>query len=268
MVLSDDPFEKVFGHLDSSEPPNSVVSKKRKAEEGQRENLLVYETMPAQLLNAYGMAGFVKMEHAKVWEELNKPLKTGAKYMTELCSAEEERRGVAINRFLQVIVEYMKYQKTDGMMAQNKFILKEEIHTQVYREIDVIYDAAVYCLAGKKQYNRKGASRLRSAVSFDPTATKSTETLKGHAQTMYKWIGMRKSRLRMLMSWQSAGGLPYVAGTHLVGVQCFASCGNTYHKKGDKTVSLEEFQAAVEKRHEMDIQGHEYLNAEASEDFQ
>ena len=46
--------------------------------------------------------------------------------MTELCSGEEERRGAGINRFLQVLVEYLKYQKTDGMKKQNQFILKEE----------------------------------------------------------------------------------------------------------------------------------------------
>ena len=46
--------------------------------------------------------------------------------MTELCSGEEERRGAGINHFLQVLVEYLKYQKTDGMKNQNQFILKEE----------------------------------------------------------------------------------------------------------------------------------------------
>ena len=48
-------------------------------------------------------------------------------------------------------MEYQKYQKTEGMMKQNKFILKEDIYTQLYREIEMIYPSAVYCLAGKKQ---------------------------------------------------------------------------------------------------------------------
>ena len=131
MVASQDDFASVFGKL--ADPPVDGVSLERKPEDqGTRENLRVYETMPAQLLNAYGMAAFSTMEKEKVWEEVNKPLKTGAKYMTELCSAEEERRGVGINRFLQVLVEYLKYQKTEGMMKQNKFVLKEEIHTQLF----------------------------------------------------------------------------------------------------------------------------------------
>ena len=266
MVASQDDWENVFGKL--AEPPVDSVSLKRKADEQgtrekTRENLRVYETMPAQLLNAYGMAAFSTMEKEKVWEEVNKPLKTGAKYMTELCSAEEERRGVGINRFLQVLVEYLKYQKTDGMIKQNKFILKDEIYAQLYKEIEMIYNAAVYCLAGKKQYQRKGASSLRSGVSFDPAADrKCPTTLKDQAKILYNWIGIKQSRLRMLMAYQSAGGLPFVSATHLLGVQCFLSCGNAYHETGDKTVSLEVFQNAIAKRHEMEIQGHMYLKAD------
>jgi hypothetical protein len=265
MVTNLGDFDSIF------EKPGSDVSLKRKAEgQGQREYLRVYETMPAQLLNAYGMAGFAKMDKEKVWEEINKPLKTGAKYMTELCSAEEERRGVGINRFLQVLVEYLKYQKTEGMRKQNEFILKEEIYTQLYKEIDLIFQAAEYCLAGKKQFNKKGAAGLRSAVSFDtPTATRSVEQLKAYTQILYTWITSSKSRLRMLMGWQSAGGLPYVSWTHLYGVQCFVSCGNMYHGEVGKSVSLEVFQNAVVKRHEMELQGHSYLKAEDhAEDFQ
>ena len=107
------------------------------------------------MLNSYGMAGFTQMSLEKVWEHLNKPLKTGAKYMTELCSAEEERRGVGINRFLQVLVEYLKFQKTNNVMTQNKFIMKDDLYTQLYKEIDMIYDAAVYCLAGKNSIRIK-----------------------------------------------------------------------------------------------------------------
>ena len=33
--------------------------------------------------------------------------------------------------------------------------MKEEIYTQLYKEIELIYEAAVYCLAGKKMYQKK-----------------------------------------------------------------------------------------------------------------
>ena len=269
-MFSQSEFDSVFSQPGSVSQPGDGVSQgaKRKApEEARREYLRVYETVPAQLLNAYGMARFATMEQDKVWEEFNKPLKTGAKYMTELCSIEEERRGVGLNRFFQVLVEYLKYQKTPSMRQQNKFILKEEICEQLYKEIDAIYESAVYCLAEKKQYTKKGASSLRNAVSFDKAATKSEETLKGHAEKVYKWITLKQSRLRMLMGWQAAGGLPYVSGTHLFAVQCFINCGNANHNQNEKMVSLEAFQNAVMKRHCMEVEGHAYLKEDLSEDF-
>ena len=68
MVASQDDFSSVFGKL--ADPPVDGVSLKRKPEDqGTRENLRVYETMPAQLLNAYGMAAFPTMEKEKVWED-------------------------------------------------------------------------------------------------------------------------------------------------------------------------------------------------------
>ena len=222
--------------------------------------------MPAQLLNAYGMAAFTTMEPAKVWEEFNKPLKTGAKWMTELCSLEPERRGVGINRFLQALVEYLKYQKTEVMEKQNKAVLKDEIFAQLYKEIEAIYESATYCLSGKKGYNKKSGGSLRSGVSFSQPSEKKQDTeLKVHAEKMYKWMTLPKSRLRMLMGWQAGGGLPYVAGTHLYGMRCFVSYGNASHNHGDKTVSLEEFQDAVCKRHEMEYKRHAYLQAEEND---
>ena len=133
MVHSEEDFDSVF--VAPAKTSEGVSSKRKAVEQGQRENLRVYETLPAQLLNAYGMAGFAQMEQEKVWEDMNKPLKTGAKYMTELCSADPKRRGVGINRFLQVLVEYLKYQKTDRMMKQNEFILKPEIYEQLYKDL-------------------------------------------------------------------------------------------------------------------------------------
>ena len=69
---------------------------------------------------------------------------------------------------------------------------------------------------------------------------------------------------------RQAGGLPYVSGTHLLGVQCFLACGNKYHDgEGDKAVTLQVFQNAIAKRHEMELQGHAYIKSEENDqDFQ
>ena len=92
--------------------------------------------------------------------------------------------------------------------------------------------------------------------------------MKEYTKTLYDWISQKSSRLRMMMGWQAAGGLPYVSGTHLLGIQCFVNYGNAYHNTVDRTVSLEAFQKAVLKRHEMEHQGHTYLTQEdAAEEY-
>ena len=262
-----DVFEDVFGNLEpkSGSKADVGMSLKRKApDQGERETLRVYETVPAQMLNGYGMAAFAKMPPDKVWAELNKPLKSGAKYMTELCSPEDERRGVGINRFLQVLVEYLKYQKSPAIIKQNEFILKTDLFTQLYKEVDCIYVAAIYCLAAKKQYTKHGASSLRTGVSVEEDQFKKTpEKLKEHSIVLYKWLQRPQSRLRMLMSWQSAGGLPYVCGTHLLAHQCFVDFGNTYHDQNSGVgITEESFQNALVKRHEMELSGHSYLKSD------
>ena len=261
-------FDDVFGDMmtikAASQNSEAAAKRRKKDDEGPRDYLRVYETMPNQFLNAYGMCGYHTMPTSKVWEELNKPQRTGAKYATELCSAEEDRRGVGINRGLQVLVEYLKHQRQEKTMRQNEFMLKKDIYEKLYKEVDLIYDAALYCLAGKKQYTKQGASVLRSSVSLDShTDKKSEQKLKEYSETLYKWIQLEQSRLRMLMKWQSAGGLAFVSWTHIMALQCFLLHGNMCHQGvGDQKVSLEVFQNAILRRHAMQSEGSTYSNSD------
>ena len=61
-----------------------------------RAYLKVFETAPAQLLNAYGQGQFVVLPDDKVWHALCQPLATGAKYGTELASEEYLRSIIVI----------------------------------------------------------------------------------------------------------------------------------------------------------------------------
>ena len=75
---------------------------KRKLADGAPRNYLhLYETLPCQMLNAYGPANFPALADSMVWLEMSKPQKTGALFMSELCSVDIERRGVGINRALE-----------------------------------------------------------------------------------------------------------------------------------------------------------------------
>ena len=91
--------------------------------------------------------------------------------------------------------------------------------------------------------------------------------MKDHAKVLYDWIVLPKSRLRMLMSFQSAGGLAYVCHSHFFALECFLICGNVYHQGlGDKGVTLEVFQNAIVRRHSMESEGHAYVKSEHNVD--
>ena len=79
-----DDFNSVFASLNgdgkrkAEDGDSADVSKRHKAEgQGEREELRLYETMPSQMLNAYGMAAFAQMDHKKVMEDLTSRRRLG-----------------------------------------------------------------------------------------------------------------------------------------------------------------------------------------------
>jgi hypothetical protein len=155
----------------------------------QRTWLRVYETLPAQMLNAYGIGRYSQLTDQAVWEHLTKPLKTGAAYMTEYASKDGERRGIAINRWLLSVLNFCQYQKQSTTQMQNESILKDKMCKEVYAEIDKILPALVYCLAPKKAGVKSGASALRaSAMVSEPGAQtgaeKTPEALEEHSKAL------------------------------------------------------------------------------------
>ena len=63
------------------------------------------------------------------------------------------------------------------------------------------------------------------------------------------------SRIRMLLHWQNAAGLPFVASVHHRAVQCFKYHGNVKHENNDATVGLASFQEAIKIRHRLGNDG-------------
>ena len=156
-----------FGSLGAAVLTTPCAPKKQKVfEEGGSERpwLKVYETLPPQLLNAYGEAAYNRKTDEKVWESFAKPQKSGAKYMTELCSDEKERRGIGINRFLHAVISYCEYQQEDKVRKQNAMVLQEIKCKELYAEIDSILPSLKYCLAPRKTSAKSGAASLRAAA--------------------------------------------------------------------------------------------------------
>ena len=149
-----------------------------------------------------------------------------------------------------------------GPGCRRRGILQPELVKEIYQEIEKYKPAMECCLAPKKAFEKQGASSLRAGVSSadagaPPEASKkSAEELDRHARTLYEWVTGEKSRLRMLMNWQCAGGLSYVAAVHQRGVQCFVGYGNSKHNgAASKGVTLEDFQRCVRVRHAMGNNG-------------
>ena len=82
-------------------------------------------------MNCDGRSAYADMEKLAVWQELCKPLKTGAKYLSELAAPEIERQGVGMNRWMQVAVGYLQYQNRDNVRQQNKAVLKEGMYDEL-----------------------------------------------------------------------------------------------------------------------------------------
>ena len=125
-IVVPDTMADDFGSLGAVSVPEKRPKKDGVFDSGgsQRKWLKVFETPPVQMLNAYGEAKYAKMSDPAVWEQLSKPLKTGAEYMTELCSLEAERRGVGINRFLHALISYLEHQLDGDIRKRNEVVLE------------------------------------------------------------------------------------------------------------------------------------------------
>ena len=101
-------FRDIMLPTDSQCSQSMSQDEKAKPRKGEkRKYMLAYETVPAQMLNVYGRATFPDMSDEAVWKHMNEPLKTGSEYMTEYCSLDPERRGVAFNRFCLSMVHFL-----------------------------------------------------------------------------------------------------------------------------------------------------------------
>ena len=174
--MGDDFVDVKLPHPEPSIPGSSKRKRTQETEDTEREYLRIYETLPCQLLNAYGIAKYHRLSDSQVWANMSEPLKTGAKYMTEYAAADPARRGVAINRWLQPVLEFCRYQKTEKAQKQNTYVMQEKVLQELHVEIERILPALEYCLAPKKVTEKKGASMLRSAGQADGIAEAAGKT--------------------------------------------------------------------------------------------
>ena len=109
----------------------------------------------------------------------------------------------------------------------------------------------------QKASEKKGSSTLRaSSMQTAEKSTKSDTELDTHAAKLFAWLDTSKpSRIRMLLHWQSAAGLSFVASVHHRAAQCFRYYGNLKFSDTDASVSVSEFQDAIKSRHRVGDDG-------------
>jgi hypothetical protein len=160
---------------------------------------------------------------------------------------------------LLAVLYFCQHQQKATTKKQNESIMLRDKYTELYTEIDTILPALEYCLAPKKEGVKSGAAALRAAATVSAPGAGSTqktnEGLDKHAKILYEWVKQGCSRVRMLMNWQAAGGLSYVASVHHRGTQCLVGHGNQFHEGPQNVVSLAEFQSAVKARHRVGSAG-------------
>ena len=267
VTMADD-FGSIAGKA-SEVSSGKSVDQGRKGEK--REYLKVFETLAPRLLNAYGEAKFHKTSDQEVWKHFMEPQPTGAVWMTEFCSKDPERRGIAANRMLLPLVNFCKYQQSTDAKRQNQALMDVSKCQELYAEIDRILPSLEYCLAAKKYTAKAGSGALRSAAApadAEVSAKKDESELDRHAKIVYEWLDVEQvSRIRMLLNWQSSGGLSFVAAVNHRAGQVFRYHGNTQWTPDSVSVTLAEFQAAIKSRHEAGSNGIESTVGGQTNDF-
>ena len=99
-----------------------------------RKYLFAYETVPARMLKVYGLATFPDLSDEAVWACMKQLLKSGCPYMTEYCSGETERRGIAFNRFCLFVLSWLRHNMSEKIAAQNKFLLEPRLFKELEEE--------------------------------------------------------------------------------------------------------------------------------------
>ena len=106
--------------------------------------------------------------------------------MTEYASLREERRGVAANRYLQVVVAFCKYQLQKETKRQNEVLSEGKKCRELHEEIGEMLPVYEILLAPKVVSVKEGAAALRTAAQvLAPASSVSVDKLKENAQRMY-----------------------------------------------------------------------------------
>jgi len=170
-----------------------------------RTRLKAYDLVPAQALNTMGVSRI---------ESITLPaLKTlvcegnrAVPFFSEYADQDPARRGIAISRMAQVMIEAID--RLDGDVA--KAVLNEKVRADAHAEGKELKEYLMILNGGMNSTAATKSLKYVSKTIVAPNAEKVTEA----AKKVFDWLNKRDSYLRSLLAFLSGGGLYFAAACH------------------------------------------------------
>ena len=186
------------------------------APKGPRTQLTAIDTVASQVFNPWGASVFEKMNLSEVWQASSKGNKW-TKYFTEFAAEEgptrEFKRGVAISRLAEIILEAIHKIQT----SEIKDVIKPELLSKVNAEANALKPALIILNAGKGSHKAADApvsfasAKKRHRDGAPVVKNHSHEDIEGSAKAVYAWLKKEASPLRAVLHILSGAGVYYAA---------------------------------------------------------
>ena len=177
--------------------------------EERRTKLRRYDKMAAQCLNPEGVSPIHKADLRGVWEMAMAGNK-GAQYFSELCDADDYRRGVGISRAAEAILSM------GAALEQPVFkaVVQEPVLKRALAEWTKLKAHLAVLNGGKASATTKTSTSLWAQANqkqAEKVAVPEASDVEAAATYLYEFLGKKDSALRAFAEIQSQGGVFYSA---------------------------------------------------------
>ena len=216
-------------------PTGSVAGSSVNGEPAEkRQKLRHYDLVAAQVLNPMGSSGIETIGLGPLWAKMCAGNKQAAAF-SEFCFDSDERRGVALSRFAEVLLIAIQRLKNS---QHTKEILKPPIYEAIMQEITSL-EVHLKCLDQGRLAASSSASMRAIAYSRAPSSDVSPGDPRASSEAIHDWLMQPQSALRTALALFSGGGIFYVAQCHEKGARAWLA------SIGDRSKSKEAMHAAA-----------------------
>jgi len=171
-----------------------------------RTKLKAYDLVPAQALNAMGVSRIESISLPAL-KDLVCAGNKAVSFFSEYADKEPARRGIAISRMAQVMLEVID--RLDGDVA--KKVLNEKVRAEAWKEASELKPYLTILNGGMNCATTSKSMKYASKVQI---VAPSVDRVKEAATKVFEWLNKRDSYLRSLLAFLSGGGLYFAAACH------------------------------------------------------